>query len=76
MWGTLLADGSFAPATLVPELSSPSNESDPSIRNDGLKIFFHSNRTGSIGTAFDLWVARRASTLECLVNSGECGKRN
>src|SRR5437870_7143836 len=59
-----MADGSFAAATLVPELSSPSNESDPCIRRDGLEVFFHSNRTGSIGTALDLWVATRASTLD------------
>src|SRR5437588_6606967 len=59
-----MADGSFAPATLVTELSSASNENDPSIRHDGLEIFFHSNRTGSNGTALDLWVATRASTLD------------
>ena len=59
-----MPDGSFAPATRVTELSGPSNETDPSIRPDGLEIFFHSNRTGSIGTAFDIWVATRASTLD------------
>ncbi len=58
-----LADGSFAPATLVPELSSPLNENDPSLRHDGLEIIFQSNRTGSNGIALDLWVATRASTL-------------
>ena len=59
-----MADGSFAPATPVTELSSISNESDPAIRNDGLEIFFHSNRAGSTGTALDLWTATRASTLD------------
>ena len=59
-----MADGSFGPAVLVTELSSASNENDPSIRHDGLEIFFHSNRTGSIGTALDLWVATRESTLD------------
>lgn len=59
-----MADGSFGPAVLVTELSSTSNENDPSIRHDGLEIFFQSNRIGSIGTAFDLWVATRASTLD------------
>src|SRR5438445_3716706 len=58
-----MADGSFAAATLVPELSSPSNESDPWIRRDGLEVFFQSGRTGSIGLN-DLWVATRASTLD------------
>src|SRR5207244_12677248 len=58
------ADGSFGPATLVTELSSASNENRPSIRHDGLEIFFQSNRTGSIGTASDLWVATRTSTID------------
>jgi N-acetylneuraminic acid mutarotase len=58
------ADGSFGPATLVTELSSTSPENDPSIRHDGLEIFFQSSRAGSIGTALDLWVATRGSTLD------------
>ena len=59
-----MADGLFGPAVLVMELSSVSNENDPSIRHDGLEIFFQSNRTGSIGTALDLWVATRESTFD------------
>ncbi|HEY3027865.1 MAG TPA: hypothetical protein VGJ55_17080 [Pyrinomonadaceae bacterium] len=58
------ADGSFGPAILVTELSSPMNENRPSIRHDGLEIFFQSNRTGSIGGSSDLWVATRDSTLD------------
>src|SRR2546425_5346185 len=58
-----MADGSFAAATLVTELSGALNENRPSIRRDGLEIFFQSNRTGSNGTAADLWVAKRANTL-------------
>jgi WD40 repeat protein len=58
-----MADGSFGPAVLVTELSSPANENRPSIRHDGLEIFFQSNRTGSIGIAGDLWVATRDDTL-------------
>jgi N-acetylneuraminic acid mutarotase len=59
-----MADGSFGPAGLVAELNSPTNEADSSIRHDGLELIFHSNRTGSIGTANDLWVATRASTID------------
>lgn len=59
-----MADDSFGPAMLVTELSSLLNESDPSIRHDGLETFFHSNRAGSIGSALDLWVATRGSTLD------------
>ena len=59
-----MADDSFGPAMLVTELSSLLNESDPSIRHDGLEIFFQSNRTGSIGLSSDLWVAMRESTLD------------
>ncbi len=59
-----MADGSFGPAVLVPELSSPMGENRPSIRHNGLEIFFQSNRIGSIGLSNDLWVATRASTLD------------
>src|SRR5437870_5630128 len=55
------AAGCFGPAVLVTELSSPMAENAPSIRRDGLEIFFHSNRTGSIGLN-DLWVGTREST--------------
>jgi hypothetical protein len=58
------ADGSFGPAMLVTELSSPGGDSRPSIRHDGLEIFFQSNRVGSIGLSNDLWVATRESTLD------------
>ena len=61
---TQLADGSFGPATLVTELSSIANENRPSIRHDGLEIFFQSNRIGSFGTALDLWTATRESALD------------
>jgi len=59
-----LADGSFGPAVLVVELSSPSNENRPAIRYDGREIFFQSNRAGSMSTALDLWVATRESALD------------
>lgn len=64
-----MADGSFGPAVLVTELNSPMTENRPSIRHDGLEIFFHSNRIGSVvaplgGLSFDLWVATRESTLD------------
>jgi hypothetical protein len=58
-----LANGSFGSALLVTELCSPSNDTFPSIRHDGLEIFFNSNRVGSIG-AGDLWAATRESTLD------------
>lgn len=59
-----MVDGSFGPAALVPELSSSSTDSRPSIRHDGLEIIFQSNRPGSFGTALDLWVATRESALD------------
>lgn len=58
-----MADGSFGPVVLVTELCTLSNDTFPSIRHDGLEIFFNSNRVGSIG-AGDLWVATRESTLD------------
>src|SRR6266550_488573 len=60
---TLLSDGTFAPATLVPELSAPFIDQDPAVRRDGLEMFLASDRPGTFG-ATDLWVATRASTLE------------
>ena len=57
-------DGSFGPAALVTALSSPSTDSRPSIRHDGLEIIFQSNRPGSSGPALDLWVATRESALD------------
>src|SRR6266850_5334467 len=43
-----MVDGSFGPAVLVTELSSPLGENRPSIRRDGLEILFQSNRVGSL----------------------------
>jgi Tol biopolymer transport system component len=58
-----LEDGSFGPATLVAELSSPSDDARPALRRDGLEIFFDSNRPGSVGL-LDIWVSTRASTSD------------
>ena len=55
-------NGLFLPATLVPELSSPATEQRPSVRFDGLEIFFHSNRPGSVGN--DLWVSSRQTVFD------------
>ena len=68
-----LADGSFGPAVLVTELSSVSNENRPSIRHDGLEIFFQSTRTGSISSSSDLWVATRETTLDAWLTPAHLG---
>lgn len=52
----LLADGTFGNARPVPELNSPVGDQRPSIRFDGLEIFFFSTRAGSN----DIWVATRS----------------
>jgi WD40-like Beta Propeller Repeat len=57
----LAPNGMASPATLVPELSSSATDQRPSIRFDGLEIFFHSNRPGSNAT--DLWSSTRATVL-------------
>lgn len=57
------ADGSWEPAVLVPELSSPFSDQRPSVRFDGLELFLHSNRAGGSGL-LDLWVSKRQTTLD------------
>ena len=61
---TLGEDGSWNPAVLVEELSTPQSDSGPDIRPDGLELFFHSNRPGSLGGRLDLWVSTRQTTLD------------
>ena len=59
----LLANGSFGAALLITELSTPHDDFRPTIRPDGLELFFDSNRPGPpdiIGIGFrDLWVSTR-----------------
>ena len=55
------ADGSFGPAVRV--IVSLVNVR-PSIRHDGLEIFFNSNRPGSIANSQDLWVATRETVFD------------
>ena len=57
------ADGSFGQAVRVLELGS-GGTSRPSIRHDGLEIFFNSNRPGSIDNSQDLWVATRDTVFD------------
>ena len=57
------SDGSFGLPTFLSELNSPCTDQRPSIRSDGLEIFFFSNRPAQGGAACatnnDLWVAKR-----------------
>ena len=61
----LQADGSWGPATWIPELTSTSPDNRPSLRRDGLEIFFYSGReprqAGSTAGSADLWTATRPS---------------
>ena len=57
------ADGSFGPKVLVFELSGLGNTRRPSIRHDGLEIFFGSERPG-IPNSQDLWVATRETVFD------------
>jgi WD40-like Beta Propeller Repeat len=61
---TLQEDGTFGPAVLVPELNSTYRDFSPAIRSDGLEMFITSNRPGGLGSGFNIWVSRRASTLD------------
>jgi WD40-like Beta Propeller Repeat len=73
----LAANGSFGPAVLIPELSTPQNDFRPTIRPDGLEVFFDSNRPGPPGVPGiglrDLWVSTRetpSNTWSTPVNLG------
>lgn len=47
-----------APVNLGTTINTGANEQGPQLSNDGLSLFFGSDRAGGFG-AFDLWVARR-----------------
>lgn len=53
--------------TLIPELASPSEDQDPSMRLDGLEIVWSSDRPGGLGGG-DIWHATRASVSEPFTN--------
>jgi Tol biopolymer transport system component len=59
----LQADGTFGPATLLPELSGPQNDYYPSAFRSGLQIFFASDRLGTEG-GNDLWVSIRENVFD------------
>lgn len=56
-------DSTLSPPELVTELSSTGDELKPSIRFDGLEIFFQSYRFG-ISTSYDIWVYTRKSNAD------------
>ena len=65
----LQRDGTFGPAKLVEELSTPFIDRTVSISRDGLEIFFASNRPGSVldsmsNPSLDLWTSTRTSTSD------------
>ena len=57
------ADGTYGPATLVAELSSPQADQGTAIRRDGLEMFIASDRPGTLG-GLDLWVSTRLRTSD------------
>jgi hypothetical protein len=67
----LLPNGSFGPPSLVAELSSPADDLRPSVRFDGLEVFFFSSRAGSLGS--DLWTATRETVFDFWSNVENVG---
>ena len=58
-----LPDGSWGTPASVAELNSPAPDQRPSIRSDGLELFFFSSRPGGFGQE-DVWVSTRDSTSD------------
>ena len=55
------SDGSFAPASIIAELSTAANDQMPNVSRDGLEMVFASDRGGGQG-AMDVWISTRGST--------------
>ena len=55
------AHGSFEVAVPIEELNGLFDDARPTVRRDGLEMFFDSNRPGTEG-ALDIWVTTRART--------------
>jgi hypothetical protein len=52
--------GAFSEPTVIPALASDmTGEGDPSLTEDGLELYFSSDRTGGGGGAQDIWVSTR-----------------
>lgn len=51
--------GRWGTAQPVAGVNSPSEDGQPSIRRDGLELFFYSNRPGSINGSNDIYVSTR-----------------
>lgn len=57
------ADGTFAPASQVNELSTSANDQMPNVSRDGLEMVFASDRAGGAG-AMDVFRTTRSSTAD------------
>jgi hypothetical protein len=55
----LQPNGSFGPATIVEELSTPANDQRPNIRFDGLELFFNRDVDPLFINDNDIWVSTR-----------------
>src|SRR6185436_18337835 len=51
----------FSTGTPVPELASDGFDGTPFVSASGLRLYFYSTRTGSIGGSRDLYVAERST---------------
>jgi hypothetical protein len=49
------------PVNLGPAINTPSDDYHPAISNDGLTLYFTSNRPGGFSENEDIWVSQRAS---------------
>jgi streptogramin lyase len=74
---TRRADGSYDTPQPVSEVNSTGWEAEPVVTQDGLRIYWSSNRTdGGGGTSSDIWTATRASTSDPFSNLARVNELN
>src|SRR5262249_5830285 len=73
--GRVAADGGFGAPSLLPLVSTPSAEFDPSVTGEGTTLYFASDRPGGVG-GFDVYVATRPNLVSEFANAAPVANVN